>query len=408
MRRLIVMTVAAAAFGAFVLTRQGYGPDAAATGWASLLAFAGLAVSIAALAVSLTALSRANAAGRDMTRLVLSFERRIDELAARHQKETSGIADLNAMVEREFRSLIARMDENQASEPAESDAAGKAAPSRRSNVIPHPASLSRQPTQRKLDGSLEELLATAVRSRSLEISLQPVISVGSGMASAFDVFAHIEQAGRPIDVARLASPASDMGVAEFESALLHAAAETSRRKLGLSSERTPLHVPVSRALLDDAATMTAALDLFRTHPGLGRSLLLTFPADTFSNPPLRSRLLQLNEAGARFAVEGWDEAFGAQAAANELGVVNARLSCARLLGREKLPRGAVGAETLLETARDANIAMIATGVSTDEDAVSLIDLGIDLLVGDRFSAPRRLKGVEGTQPSRPASGQTGG
>jgi EAL domain-containing protein (putative c-di-GMP-specific phosphodiesterase class I) len=35
--------------------------------------------------------------------------------------------------------------------------------------------------------------------------------------------------------------------------------------------------------------------------------------------------------------------------------------------------------------------VIATGVSNDEDAVNLLDLGIDLMIGDRFSPPRRVR-----------------
>ncbi|MEW9834571.1 hypothetical protein [Mesorhizobium marinum] len=42
-------------------------------------------------------------------------------------------------------------------------------------------------------------------------------------------------------------------------------------------------------------------------------------------------------------------------------------------------------------AEKARIDVIATDVQSEEDAVSLIDMGIDLMTGDRLSAPRRLE-----------------
>jgi hypothetical protein len=37
------------------------------------------------------------------------------------------------------------------------------------------------------------------------------------------------------------------------------------------------------------------------------------------------------------------------------------------------------------------VEIIATDVGSEEDAVSLIDMGVDLMTGERLSAPRRLK-----------------
>ena len=44
--------------------------------------------------------------------------------------------------------------------------------------------------------------------------------------------------------------------------------------------------------------------------------------------------------------------------------------------------------------------IIAVNVANDEDAVSLIDLGIDLMAGPRFGGPRRLKADGGSRPGR--------
>ena len=40
---------------------------------------------------------------------------------------------------------------------------------------------------------------------------------------------------------------------------------------------------------------------------------------------------------------------------------------------------------------EAEIEIIATDVASDEEAVSLIDIGIDLMCGERLSPPRRVK-----------------
>jgi EAL domain-containing protein (putative c-di-GMP-specific phosphodiesterase class I) len=49
-----------------------------------------------------------------------------------------------------------------------------------------------------------------------------------------------------------------------------------------------------------------------------------------------------------------------------------------------------GAE-LAENAAEMGLSIVATGVVRDDDAVGLIDLGIDLMEGERFSGPRRIR-----------------
>ena len=59
-------------------------------------------------------------------------------------------------------------------------------------------------------------------------------------------------------------------------------------------------------------------------------------------------------------------------------------------------------------AADAGIDVIATDVHSDEDAVSLIDIGVDLMTGERLSAPRRLKtDAAGAMQGAPDSRQPG-
>jgi EAL domain-containing protein (putative c-di-GMP-specific phosphodiesterase class I) len=53
--------------------------------------------------------------------------------------------------------------------------------------------------------------------------------------------------------------------------------------------------------------------------------------------------------------------------------------------------------SIVEQVNAAKATVVATGVSSDDDAVSLLDLGIDLMAGPRFGGPRRLKPEGGAQ-----------
>ena len=419
MRRLILIIVLSAAALAAVSAWTGVGISALSnTDVPLILSLSGLAIALAAAIFSFVAATQARTARRDMVRLVNSFEMRLKELMSRTNRENAGLAELNALVEKELRGLAELVGERSGDGHVTPSQDTAPAPSR-SNVIPHPASLARPAQPRGLDAPLEELLARAVRENMLEVSLQPIISVADSVAVAFDVFAHIERDGASVDVARLAAPAAGMGVAEFERALITAAAETSLRKLGIAGERTPLHVPLSRALLDDAATFAATIDMFRVHPGLCRTLVLCFPAEVFASEALQGRLSQLTAASVPLAADGWADAFSPKGAFGQYGIarevvlptersVEAVEGTDRLLEREKPSRSVRPLESILETASDATVTVVATGVSTDEDAVNLIDLGIDLLTGERFSGPRRLKDNDRGPEPRPASGRAGG
>ena len=408
MRRRILIIVLSATALAAVSAWTGVGISALSnTDMPLILSLSGFAIALAAAIFSFVAATQARTARRDMVRLVNSFEMRLMELMSRSNRENAGLAELNALVEKELRGLAELVGERSGDGHATPSQDTARAPSR-SNVIPHPASLARPAQPRGLDAPLEELLAHAVRENVLEVSLQPIISVADSVAVAFDVFAHIERDGASVDVARLAAPAAGVGVAEFERALITAAAETSLRKLGIAGERTPLHVPLSRALLDDAATFAATIDMFRVHPGLCRTLVLCFPAEVFASEALQGRLSQLTAASVPLAADGWADAFSPKGAFGQYGIEYLRLSTDRLLEREKPSRSVRPLESILETASDATVTVVATGVSTDEDAVNLIDLGIDLLTGERFSGPRRLKDNDRGPEPRPASGRAGG
>ena len=77
-----------------------------------------------------------------------------------------------------------------------------------------------------------------------------------------------------------------------------------------------------------------------------------------------------------------------------------KISANRLLDREKARRKLAPASTIIERAATDKLTIIAIEVANDEDAVSLIDLGIDLMSGPRFGGPKRLKPEGGSRPGR--------
>jgi cyclic-di-GMP phosphodiesterase TipF (flagellum assembly factor) len=73
------------------------------------------------------------------------------------------------------------------------------------------------------------------------------------------------------------------------------------------------------------------------------------------------------------------------------GVNALKIAADRLLDRVKQRKGQPNGAALVEMAGEAGVDIIATNVQSEEDAVSLIDMGVDLMTGERLSPPRRLK-----------------
>jgi len=66
----------------------------------------------------------------------------------------------------------------------------------------------------------------------------------------------------------------------------------------------------------------------------------------------------------------------------------------------KTSRRPCPAATIIESAVANDVTVIAVNVANDEDAVSLLDLGIDLMAGPRFGGPKRLKQDGGSRAGR--------
>ncbi len=391
--RLARAAFAAAILGACVYGARAVTPEATAAIYPSqtaVLIVVGL-LSAGALALAGLALLRSQRQAAEFTRFSRSIEITLSRLAAQADAGTRAVEDIENWVGEE----LARFSDNREtpSEPAE---AAK-------NVIPHPSAAKSQGRKTAASardgGQAEDALAAAVSSGVLELSLQPIVSIGRNEAVGFDTFAHLETAaGATEDIYRLSPSASRVDRAAFERLLVTRAAETARRRLGPRSGSMPLHCPISEALLDEESACEAVTLLISGHPALSKSIVLSLgsPLLREPTPTQRERLSGLLQTGISFAAEGWDGPAGSISDLRDLGVVFLKLDANRLLDREKSRRKQVPGREIATAAAESGIDVIATGIMTDEDAVNILDLGIDLMIGNRFSEPKRLRSAEAT------------
>jgi EAL domain-containing protein (putative c-di-GMP-specific phosphodiesterase class I) len=231
-----------------------------------------------------------------------------------------------------------------------------------------------------------------------DLSLQPIIAAGRGEAGGFEVHFHVQpEEGKPVDIRRLQQTVADVDPAAFERLAVVSATEAARRGLGDISEKMPLHVAVSSALLDDGLEFATVLDIFKLHPALAKTVVISLPAELVESGRHSAALELLSGLDIRLAAEDWSSSRAELDKMKEAGVGVVKIAAARLLDRVKQRKGQPDGAALVETASDAGVDIIATGVESEEDAVSLIDMGVDLMTGERLAAPRRLKtdGVAG-------------
>jgi hypothetical protein len=178
--------------------------------------------------------------------------------------------------------------------------------------------------------------------------------------------------------------------------MVFAAAAAVERRFGHAAEATPLHVAISGALLDHGSEFAAVLTLLGQHPALSRSIILSAPAAAIAGGQHGQALALLAETGARLAAEGWSGSPEELEAMRGSGVSMLKLPAAQLLHGSAA--SAQAAEALLGRAAAANLPIVATDVAGDDDAVRLIDLGVNLMTGPRFTG----RSSQGPQIAGPA------
>jgi cyclic-di-GMP phosphodiesterase TipF (flagellum assembly factor) len=390
----------AAAYFAPWLWLSRFWPGAAAVPLFSAIA---LVVALVAAAASFRAMAKTGKLRVDLLLLARSIDVALRDVAAKTEKETATISEMSGAVVRE----IGRLSERIATRD---DIIAGAQGANADNVVPHPA--ARRPRAATvvaegatpaLDrGATEAAYRKAVTAGAFDISLQPIVSVSRSAASGFEVFANMPvEGGERIDLRRLAQTLPGVESAVFERILATTALSAGRRRLGAASAAMPLHVAISSAILGDAKELAVLLDMLQFYPDLAASIVLSMPSGVFEMAGQHAESLGLLSAkGVRFAAEDWNDADNVIAAIGAEGLDFLKIPVNRLLDREKQRRKPIPATTILESAVANDVTIIAVDVANDEDAVSLIDLGIDLMAGPRFGGPKRLKQDGGSRPGR--------
>lgn len=366
---------------------------------ALVLAAAALVLSLAAAVLSVRAMRSFVGLRNDIVVLARSVDQALADLSARTDKGAVTISQMASSVAGE----VERLSERIAAQSAAVASAPEPGPD---NVVPHPSAWRKRtaaPPEADAapppgDTALETAFHKAVSAGQFDMLLQPIVSVGLGAAAGFEAFAGIPlDAGRYAELRRPAAAAAVPDMARFERLLIASALQTGRKRLGSAGAAMPLHVAVSDALLGDGQELAAALELLETHPDLCRSLVLSMPVALATAGQHVQALDLLAERGVRFAAEGWDDALGRSARS---GLAFLKMTADRLLDRERsFGRPAPGA-TIVEQAEAGRLTVVATDVASDDDAVALIDLGIDLMSGSRFGGPKRLKPDGAGKPGR--------
>ncbi|MEI5677371.1 MULTISPECIES: EAL domain-containing protein [unclassified Mesorhizobium] len=359
-----------------------------------MTAAAALVLALCGAIFGLLAYLRSGSASTEITRLALSVDAAIRELSSREKPDVASTVKRAASVSRKVEAMPAAARIEPIQQPA------PAAPS--ATIITHPALLRSVQDDKPAEATDDATAAIrhALSAGRIELSLQPIISIARGEAAGFDVFAHLPRHGdQPLELRRPENPSTGLPLAAFERLLVSSSVQTAIRHLGEASEATPLHVAISEALLEDGAELATVLTLFSQHADDVRSIVLSIPAAVVEGDNNHAQALGLlTQSGVRIAVEGWSgsaESFE-QSARGKIAFI--KLSASELLDPVNFQK----IEALREQASASGVSVIATEVALDDDAVGLIDLGIVLMTGPRFSGPRRIKGSTAAHPTRSA------
>lgn len=398
MKRILLGLCAAVAVLALVLlTTTGSAPLKAVVG-SGLFALVALIAGAAGFACGLVALRTARRLRQDVDRLAHSLDGALKTLANIGSRNTSTIEELTDAVNRDIGRLSERLDRADGDRPAAAATGGD-------NVVALPMSARRQRNPAPTSQDIASPAPTMVPAGPIEIHLEPIVSVGDSAARGFEAYAGVRLANGDEHVTRRLSdlvPVKER--IRFEFALFEAVVTASRRQLGSNARDIPIHVAISRAFIEDPASSARVLELFKLHPGLEGQIILSLPeAPASTSTAFAKTVARLAQAGAHFALEAAPETDGAVANMVSAGIIYLKLSANRLLDRERGRLIRPGSDIAHE-AGAANISVIASGVATDEDVLALMDLGVDLMAGPRFSAPRRLKS---TMPDSSSAAQGG-
>ena len=353
-------------------------------------AWAIAALGLAALAVAFSFAAWRRAAGNEAR--LLAIARALDQAASRDRTVASApdIDAVAALVAREVERLAPPAPPSLAETLVREDGGSSSAP-----PVASPAFTAEDLAPRRARRVAETTQAIVQRSMAegrFDIALRPIVALARGEAVAFDAFAEfLREGGSPLHLARLSDGAAVAERAGFENLLLAGTVEAARRVVADATD-VPLHVPVSRALLEDDALSGAMASRLDAHRRAARAIVLDMAAGDLPSATLRLPTLDtMLDAGVGLCIDLGDERNPDFDRVRKSGARFVRMQAAFVLGYTAGRGGGISGAEMASRARDYGIAVIADGVATDDEALALADLGIDLMTGPRFAGPKRLR-----------------
>ena len=276
MQRILLAIAGAAAFCAAVtfLLQIAIARGLPATDIVLVTASATLLLSIGAAASAYRAFNRANLVAAELERLTRSMDAAIKDVSLRGDRDAAKLEDFNTTVSSRIEALAARISpgEDGAEVGTDKHGADSEAHARKSKQI---HAVLHSPDAQGAS-AVDVALRRMVAGGEADLSLQPIIAAGRGEAGGFEVHFHIQpEEGKPVDIRRLQWQVADVDPATYERIAVVSATEAARRRLGDISERMPAHVAISSALLEDELEFAAVLDIFRLHPALAKSVVMS-------------------------------------------------------------------------------------------------------------------------------------
>ena len=244
----------------------------------------------------------------------------------------------------------------------------------------------------------DDALLVALDTHALTVSLEPVVELQSSKVIAYRVHAHVMTAdGAGVDLRRLEGSHMGIDPARFDAELFHAAAAASRRFLGAAADDTPLICPLGLATLGSPKDLRKIVAMMNNLPGLKSGLVLEIPSDALvSDDVLLSGAGLIADSAIRLAVEGRLDARRMKEAIERFDVEFWSIAGSEIVAEDAGSLIAEGGE----------IKVVATSLAHDHEVVAMIDSGVTLVCGPRFSEPKPVKPLNAGPPS--GLGQAGG
>jgi cyclic-di-GMP phosphodiesterase TipF (flagellum assembly factor) len=383
--KILGLFAVAAMVGLVLMAGSAANPLKAALG-SGLFALVSLLAGALGVLLAIFALQAAHRLNRDVNRLAHSLDAALKSLAGASKHNSSTIEELADTVNRDIGRLSQALDRTSRRRAQAQVATG-------GNIVALPTG-DRIPRDNKpapADGARPA--AAGIPAGPLEICLEPIISVSDSAAIGFEAYADVRLAdGEEEPLRRLGDHVGLNDRIAFERALLDAAATVSRRQLGQDGKPLPIHVAVSTAFLEDPGASERLIDLFRLHPDLETRIVLSLDKapETGSSLLASGAMAKMARAGVRFACETAPDGEDGLSRLSLAGFTILKLPVRRLLDRQR-GRNALPAADIPRQADAAKVMLVVSGVATDEDVLALLDLGVDVMSGPRFSGPRRLR-----------------